>query len=87
MAAAQGFTVNFENYKDRSGSRVPEGEYLVRVTDAELVTTKSGDPMVNLFYEIVGGKHAGQPLIDRLVIMDKTLWRGVGMLTARSGGR
>jgi hypothetical protein len=80
--AATGFILPLANYKDRTGSRVPEGDYLVRVTDAELTDTKAGDKMVNLYYEIVGGAEAGQTLVDRLVIKDTTLWRAVEFLRA-----
>lgn len=77
-----GFFVDFSNYKDRSSAHLPEGVYLVRVTDAELVETKKGDPMVNLFYEVVGGAYAGSPLIDRLVLTEKALWRVAKVLRA-----
>lgn len=77
-----GFFVDFSNYRDRSSAHLPEGVYLVRVTDAELVETKKGDPMVNLFYEVVGGAFAGSPLIDRLVLTEKALWRVAKVLRA-----
>lgn len=82
MSARDGFYVDFSNYKDRSSARVTEGQHLVRVTDAEAVETKKGDPMVNLFYEVVGGPDSGSPLIDRLVLTDKALWRVAKVMRA-----
>ncbi len=80
--ASQGFIIDLRNFKDRRGSRLPEGEYLVRVDDAELVETKAGDPMVNLFYVVVGGACDGSALVDRLVLKDASLWRAVAFLQA-----
>ncbi len=69
------FYVDFSNYKDRSSARLPEGEYLVRVADAEVTETKKGDPMVNVFLTVAGGPYADSPIIDRLTITEKALWR------------
>lgn len=69
------FYVDFSNYKDRSSARLPEGEYLVRVVDAEVTETKKGDPMVNVFLVVAGGPFADSPVIDRLTITEKALWR------------
>lgn len=69
------FYVDFSNYKDRSSARLPEGEYLVRVVDAEVTETKKGDPMVNVFLTVAGGPYADSPIIDRLTITEKALWR------------
>lgn len=77
-----GFFFDLTNYKERNSVRLPEGEHLVRVTDAELVETKKGDPMVNLFYTVVGGAHDGDPLIDRLVLTDRAAWKVVKVLRA-----
>lgn len=76
------FYVDFSNYKDRSSARLPEGEYLVRVSDAEATETKKGDPMVNVFLVVAGGPYADSPIIDRLTITEKTLWRVANALRA-----
>lgn len=76
------FYVDFSNYKDRSSARLPEGEYLVRVGDAEATTTKKDDPMVNVFLTVVGGPYADSPIIDRLTITEKALWRVANALRA-----
>lgn len=82
----EGFVVDLTGYRDRSSARLPEGDYLVRITDAETTEIKSGDnagkPMVNLFYEVVDGPSRGQVLVDRLPITEKALWRVVGFLRA-----
>lgn len=82
MSNRDGFFIDLSNYKERSSARLAEGEYLVRVTDAELTETKKGDPMVNLFYTVVGGVHDGEPLIDRLTLTEKAAWRVVKVLRA-----
>lgn len=83
-SAAQGFVVDLSTYKDRSSARLPEGDYLVRITDGEVTAIKSGpnegSPMVNLFYEVVSGPSAGQVLVDRLPITENALWRVVAFL-------
>ncbi len=82
MSARDGFYVDFSNYKDRSSAHLPEGEYLVRVADAEVTETKKGDPMVNVFLTVVGGPYADSPIIDRLTITEKALWRVANALRA-----
>lgn len=84
--AREGFVVDFTGYKDRQSARVPEGDYLVRISDAEVTEIKSGDnagkPMVNLYYEIAQGSSTGQMLVDRLPITEKALWRVAAFLRA-----
>lgn len=79
----ESFNIDFTNYKDRSSAHLAPGEYLVRVVDAEVTETKkNADPMINVFYEVQGGAFAGSPLIDRLVLTDKALWRAVKVFRA-----
>lgn len=81
--ASDGFYINASNYKDYTSAHLPEGEYHVRLTDLELTETKkNSDPMVNAFFEVVGGPYNGSPLIDRWVLTDKTLFRVVPALRA-----
>jgi biotin operon repressor len=82
MSNRDGFFIDLSTYKDRSSAHLVPGKYLVRVTDAELTETKKGDPMVNLFYTVVGGAHDGEPLIDRLTLTEKAAWRVVKVLRA-----
>lgn len=81
--ASDGFYINASNYKDYTSAHLPEGEYHVRLVDLELTETKKNqDPMVNAFFEVVGGPYNGSPLIDRWVLTDKTLFRVVPALRA-----
>lgn len=82
MSNRDGFFIDLSNFKDRSSAHLTPGKYLVRVIDAELTETKKGDPMVNLFYAVVGGVHDGEPLIDRLTLTEKAAWRVVKVLRA-----
>jgi hypothetical protein len=79
---ATSFVLDLRKYKDRQGSRLPEGEYPVKVTDMELTKTKAGDPMVNVFLSVASGPQQGKTLMDRLVLSDNSLWRAVAFLKA-----
>lgn len=80
--AATGFTIDLRRYKDRQGSRIPEADYRVEVSDAEISKTKAGDPMVTLFLKVASGAQQGKTLVDRLTIKDTVLWRVVAFLKA-----
>lgn len=85
MSNRDGFFIDFTGYKDSGSAHLTaheDGLYLVRVVDAELVETKKGDPMVNLYYNVVGGPHDGEQLIDRLVLTDKARWKAKKVLSA-----
>lgn len=75
-------TVDLSNYKDKVGSRVPEGRYRVVVEDAETDTSAAGNPMINLWLRVVGGESDGATLVDRLVLTHKSLFRVVGFMNA-----
>lgn len=72
--------IDLSNYRDRTGSRVPEGQYLVQVEDIEVGNSQKGDPMWTVYYRIVGGEHDGMTLIDRLTHTEKAMFRVVGFL-------
>lgn len=74
------FEADLTNFKDRSGSKVPEGRYRIRITDTEMGETKAGSPMLTVFMEIVGGEFSGSALVDRITIQDNTLFRVVNFL-------
>lgn len=80
--ANSNITIDLTNYKDRVGSRVPEGTYKVIVDDVEPDTAKSGNPMVNVWFRIHGGDYDGQTITDRLVLTEKSMFRVVGFLQA-----
>lgn len=72
--------IDLSNYKDRSGARVPEGEYLVTVEDIEVGESRNKDVMWTVFLRIVGGEQDGQPLVDRLTMTERAMFRVVGFL-------
>lgn len=72
--------IDLSNYRDRSGSRVPEGDYLVQVDDIEMGESKAGNEMWTVYLKIVGGDHDGLNLVDRLTMSEKALFRVVGFL-------
>lgn len=74
--------IDLSNYKDRVGSRVPEGRYRVQVEDVEEAKSKSGNTMINLWFRIMGGEEDGKTIIDRLPLTDNAMFRVVGFMQA-----
>lgn len=72
--------VDLSNYKDRVGSRVAPGRYRVQVEDVEATKSQAGNPMVNLWFRVIGGEFDGQTVVDRLTLSDKALFRVVGFM-------
>lgn len=64
----------------KGGYRYPEGEYKLKITKAERKSSQSGNTQIVLQCEIVEPeKYAGKPLIDRLTLTEKAMFR-VGWL-------
>lgn len=82
MAPLDNFVVDLTNYKERFGSKVPEGTYRVKVDDAELDTSKAGNQMINLWLAIQGGDYDGSIITDRVTLSDKAMFRVVAFLNA-----
>ncbi|AWN07813.1 single strand DNA binding protein [Microbacterium phage Hendrix] len=74
--------IDLSNYKDRVGARVTPGRYRVVVEDVEPDQSKAGNPMINLWFRIIGGDFDGQTLVDRLTVTEKALFRVVAFLNA-----
>lgn len=74
--------IDLSEYKDRMGNRVLPGNYRVVVEDAEPDQSKAGNPMVNLWFRVIGGDFDGATLVDRLVMTEKSLFRVVGFMQA-----
>lgn len=74
--------IDLSNYKDRVGSRVAPDRYRVVVEDAEPTESAAKNPMINLWFRIVGGEFDGQTVTDRLVLTEKSLFRVVGFMQA-----
>lgn len=72
--------IDLSNYKDRFGSRVPEGNYLVQIEDIESDKSKAGNAMLVVSMRIIGGEQDGANLIDRLTLSDKAMFRVVAFL-------
>lgn len=72
--------IDLSNYRDRTGSRVPEDDYVVEVSDIEIGESKAGAPMWTVYLQIVGGPMDGMSLVDRLTLTDKAMFRVVGFL-------
>lgn len=82
MSAREGFFIDLSNYKESRSDRIPEGQYLVRITDAQAGETKKGDPKVTLWYSVVGGPFADSTLIDTLTLTERAAFRTVNLLRA-----
>lgn len=81
-ASSTKFVADLTNYKDRTGSRIPEGEYLFRVDDAELTKARSGNQMVVVTLEVLHGEYAGETVIERLTLSAAAMFRVVNFLKA-----
>lgn len=75
-------TIDLRNFRDTSGSRVEPGRYRVQVEWAEETQARSGNTMITLGLNILGGEYNGSTLVDRLVLTDRSLFRVVAFLQA-----
>lgn len=75
-------TIDLSNYKDKVGSRVTPGRYKVLVEDVESTEARSGNKMINLWFNIQDGEFKGQTIVDRLVLTENSLFRVVGFMQA-----
>ena len=82
MAAVEELIVDLSNFKDRVGSRVAPDRYRVQVEDVEATKSQAGNPMVNVWFRIIGGEFDGQTIVDRLTLSEKALFRVVGFMQA-----
>lgn len=73
-------TIDLTNFKNRFGSRVPEGTYLTQIEDLESTTSKQGNPMIIVYSRIVGGEYDGANLVDRLTLSENAMFRVVAFL-------
>lgn len=79
------FELDLTNYKERQSARVPEDQYRVRVADTELTTSNSGNPMLNMWLEVIDHPDPqvnGATIIDRLVATENSAFRVVHCLKA-----
>jgi hypothetical protein len=64
------------------GERVMPGRYLVVVEDTESDVSAQGNTMINVWLKVVRGEFSGSVILERLILMDKTLFRVVGFMQA-----
>lgn len=74
--------IDLSNYKDRVGARVPAARYRVQVEDVEATKSSNNNPMINVWFRIVGGDYDGATIVDRLTLSEKALFRVVGFMQA-----
>lgn len=82
MADFSVFNIDFSKYEKSTGAtRLPEGEYLMRVKDLAMTTVKNetsdnfGAPGIIVTLEVVNGPKAGSEVVDRLWVIEKALFR------------
>lgn len=80
MADADRLDIDFEGAQDPFAA-VPEDNYGLQVTKAEFTKSQSsGNRMVAIEYEILGGEYAGKKLFDNAVLEGKGSQFGVWRL-------
>lgn len=68
--------VNFTQVPDSQNfSPMPEGNYLMEVTDVEEKTTKNGDVMFRMKLEVVRGEYRSRCVFDNLTFNEKGMKR------------
>jgi len=77
---AEELVVDLTNYKDRVGARILPGKYRVQVEDAELTESSAKNPMINIWFRVIGTEFDGATVMDRLTITEKSLFRIVGFM-------
>lgn len=68
-----GLSLNFKDVKVLK--TVPEGNYLVKVEEAELTTSSNDNEMISWVFEIAAGKYEGQKLYYNTNIGKESLWK------------
>jgi hypothetical protein len=79
---ADEIVIDLSNYKDRFGSNVPANRYRVQIEDAEVGESNAHNPMIILWYRIMGGPFDGSVIVDRLAQTDNAMWRTVSLMQA-----
>lgn len=61
---------------------VPEGTYVARIEKAEEKTSKAGNPMIQVTYEIIDGDQSGRKVFESYPLMENVLWKLQQLLTS-----
>jgi len=67
------FRHNYTGTQERRGGflPMPEGEYVLTLTDTKTSKTKNGDPMVNVTFEVTGGEYDGRKVWHNVCFLPK----------------
>lgn len=82
MSESLNVQIDLTKFKPKFGDKIPEGTYLVAVTDAVSGETKKGDPKITLWYDVVEGPDAGSTLVDTLTLTENAIFRAVAFMRA-----
>jgi hypothetical protein len=72
--------VNFKDVEVRK--LLPEGDYIVKVAEAENGESQSGNPQISWVFEVARGEFKGQKLYFHTPLIENSLWKLAGLLTA-----
>ena len=61
---------------------IPEGRYTVKVAEAELAESQSGNPMLKITFEVVEGKKKGAKLFENCSLQPQALFKLKALLLA-----
>jgi hypothetical protein len=61
---------------------IPEGTYSVKVAEAEIVESQSGNPMVKIVFEVTEGKQKGSKLFENVSLQPQALFKLKALLLA-----
>ena len=67
--------VDFSGVESGGGRKVPDGEYLLKVTEVESKESSSGNPMLVFKYKIANGPFSGAVVWDNVSLTPQALWR------------
>lgn len=70
----QTIKVDFSKAGQGGRPRLPEGEYIVKITKVEYKKASTDNPMLVWTFEITEGKYAGKKIMTNTMLMEKSLW-------------
>ncbi len=68
-----------ETSKGKSYDPVPAGDYMLEIMEIDPRTTRNGDPMVNVMFEIRNGPHDGRKVWTNITFFKDHENRGAGI--------
>lgn len=70
---------NIDTPKGKSYEPVPAGDYWLEIMECDPRTTKNGDPMVNVMFEIRNGQHDGRKVWTNITFFKDHTNKGAGI--------